>query len=490
MSVVSSELPFECLGEYVEALERAGELLRIKTQVNTNLEIAEILRRVMYRNGPALIFENVEGYKMPIAGNFFGSEKRMRIALEEDNFENLGNRISDLLNTEIPSGLVDKVKSLPRLAEISSFSPRIVKRGPVMDFKESDNPSLSFLPALKAWPKDAGRFITLGLTLTRNPDTQIRNLGVYRMQIFDDRTAAMHWQIHKRGAQHFKIMAEQGKRTEVAVVIGADPATVYSAIAPVPEGFDKLLFAGIMRKRGVELVKCQTVDLEVPAQSEIVLEGYVDPDDLRIEGSFGDHTGYYTPPESFPTFHLTGIMHREKPIYLTTVVGKPVLEDAYIGKVIERSFLPLIRTLQPEVVDINFPAAGWFQGLLIISIKKRYPGQAKKVMLGLWGTGQIMLTKMIIVVDHDVNIHDVNEVLWAVTTRTDPAHDIIILDNVPTDTLDPTAIRPNFGSKLGIDATVKSREEGFSRESQEIAEVDAETSEYVSKKWTQYATWH
>jgi len=482
-------LPFESLSEYVSALEKAGDLLRIRTQVNVDLELAEILRRVTYRNGPALIFENVDGYKMPVAGNLFGSEKRMQIALEEDNFENLGNRISNLLNVDIPRGLIEKVRALPRLAEISGFAPHVVKRGPVMDFVEKENPSLSFLPALKSWPKDAGRFITFGLIMTRNPESQVRNLGVYRMQIYDDRTAAMHWQIHKRGAQHFKMMAEEGKRTEVAVVIGADPATIFSGVAPVPEGLDKLLFAGIMRKRGIELVKCQTIDLDVPAHSEIVLEGYVDPQDLRTEGPFGDHTGYYTPPELFPTFHLTGIMHREDPIYLTTVVGKPILEDAYIGKVIERSFLPLIRTLQPEVVDINFPASGWFQGLLIVSIKKRYPGQAKKVMLGLWGIGQIMLTKMIIVVDHDVNLHDMNEIIWAVTTRTDPARDVIILDNVPTDTLDPTSPRTNLGSKLGIDATVKSKEEGFARESQEIAQVDTETREYVNSKWGQYAKW-
>jgi len=282
------------------------------------------------------------------------------------------------------------------------------------------------------------------------------------------------------------MMAEEGKRTEVAVVIGADPATIFSGVAPVPEGLDKLMFAGIMRKRGIELVKCQTIDLDVPAHSEIVLEGYVDPQDLRTEGPFGDHTGYYTPPELFPTFHLTGIMHREDPIYLTTVVGKPILEDAYIGKVIERSFLPLIRTLQPEVVDINFPASGWFQGLLIVSIKKRYPGQAKKVMLGLWGIGQIMLTKMIIVVDHDVNVHDMNEIIWTVTTRTDPAHDIIILDNVPTDTLDPTSPRTNLGSKLGIDATQKTREEGYQREIQELVKSDDETKKLVDSKWSGY----
>jgi len=306
------------------------------------------------------------------------------------------------------------------------------------------------------------------------------------MQLYDDRTAAMHWQIHKRGAMHFKRMAEQGKRIEVAVIIGADPATVYTGVAPVPEGLDKYLFAGIMRRKGVELVKCQTVDLEVPAQSEIVLEGYVDPKDIRMEGPFGDHTGYYTPPEPYPTFHLTGVMRKQNPTYLTTVVGKPILEDAYLGKVIERSFIPLIQVLQPEVVDISFPAAGWFQGLAIVSMKKRYPGQAKKVMFGLWGTGQLALTKMLVIVDEDVNIHDINDVIWAVTTRTDPARDILILDRVPTDTLDPSSPILNLGSKIGIDATTKSKEEGFEGEWQEQAKPDEKTSELVSTKWKEY----
>lgn len=479
-------LPYDSLAEFITALEKKGELRRIKAQVSADLEVAEILRRVTYQKGPALLFENVQGFKFPVAGNLFGSEKRMQIALEEERFENLGTRITDLANTEIPTGLVGKIRALPQLAEISGYSPKLVKKGPVMEVVETSNPTLSILPALKTWVNDAGRFITFGLILTKNPETQIRNMGVYRMQIFDEKTAAMHWQIHKRGAMHFKMMAEKRKRIEVAVIIGADPATVYSGVAPVPEGLDKLLFAGIMRKKGIELVKCQTVDLEVPAQSEIVLEGYVDPEDIRTEGPFGDHTGYYTPPEPCPTFHLTGIMHKANATYLATVVGKPILEDAYIGKVIERSFLPLIKLLQPEVVDVNFPSAGWFQGLVIISIKKRYPGQARKVMLALWGIGQLMLTKSIIVVDDDVNIHDVNEVIWAVTTRTDPSHDIMILDRLPTDTLDPASHMLNLGSKVGIDATAKSKEEGFEREWQKVVEVDGETKDLVSKRWTEY----
>jgi 4-hydroxy-3-polyprenylbenzoate decarboxylase len=344
------------------------------------------------------------------------------------------------------------------------------------------------MPVLKSFAGDAGRFITFGMTVTKHPETDIRNLGVYRVQIIDDKHASMHWQTHKRGAQHYKMLKEQGKKIEAAIVIGADPATAFSAIAPVPEGMDKYLFAGITRKKGVKLVKCKTVDLEVPANAEIVLEGYVDPNDMRMEGPFGDHTGYYTPAEPFPTFTLTGIMRRSDPIYLTTVVGKPVLEDAYIGKVIERSFLPLIQMFHPEVVDFSMPGAGWFQGLAIISIKKQYPGQAKKVMMGLWGMGQLALTKMFIVVDGDVNVHDMDDVVWAVTTRADAARDTMIIDNAPTDTLDPASPLVNLGSKMGIDATQKTRDEGYMREIQELAVVDDATKALVDRRWKEYFT--
>jgi 4-hydroxy-3-polyprenylbenzoate decarboxylase len=281
-------------------------------------------------------------------------------------------------------------------------------------------------------------------------------------------------------------MKDQNKKIQAAIVIGADPATVFSAVAPVPEGMDKYLFSGIARKKGVKLVKCKTVDLEVPANAEIVLEGYVDPNDMRMEGPFGDHTGYYTPAEPFPAFTLTGIMRRRNPIYLTTVVGKPVLEDAYIGKVIERSFLPLIQMFHPEVADFSMPGAGWFQGLAVISIKKMYPGQAKKVMMGLWGMGQLALTKIFVVVDSDVNVHDMNDVIWAVTTRADAARDVLIINNTPTDTLDPASPLVNLGSKMGIDATQKTREEGYMREIQQLAVVDEDTKTLVDRRWQEY----
>jgi 4-hydroxy-3-polyprenylbenzoate decarboxylase len=368
---------------------------------------------------------------------------------------------------------------------MSDAFPKLEKSGPVTEII-NDSPSFDKLPILKTWPKDAGKFITFGLVATKHPETGIRNLGVYRMQILDSTHALMHWQKHKRGALHHEISKQKGEKTEAAIVIGAEPATVFSAVAPVPEGLDKYLFAGITRKQGIKTVKCKTIDLEVPANADIVLEGYVDPSDIRDEGPFGDHTGYYTPKEPFPTFTLTGIMQRKKPIYLTTIVGKPIVEDAYIGKVIERSFLPLIRMFHPEVVDFSMPAAGWFQGLAVISIKKRYPGQAKKVMMGLWGMGQLSLTKMFVVVDDDVNIHDMNDVIWAVTTRTDAARDTIIIDNTPTDTLDPASSLVNLGSKLGIDATQKTREEGYEREIQQLVKVDEATKNLVDSKWSSY----
>lgn len=479
-------MPFESLGEYVEALEQAGELKRVKTRVSPDLEIAEIMRRLMYSEGPAVLFENVEGSGMQVLGNAFGSMKRLEIALETKDFTEIGRRITELTKMKMPSGMFNKLKMLPKLSEIGEYGPKYVDNGPVSEVVETDKASLDSMPVLRSFPGDAGRFITFGLTVTKHPETEIRNFGVYRIQIIDDKHAIMHWQTHKRGAQHYKMLKERGKKIEVAIVIGADPATVFSAVAPVPEGMDKYLFSGIARKHGVKLVKCRTVDLEVPASAEIVLEGYVDPNDVRMEGPFGDHTGYYTPAEPFPTFTLTGIMRRSRPIYLTTVVGKPILEDAYIGKVIERSFLPLIQMFHPEVVDFSMPAAGWFQGLAIMSIKKQYPGQAKKVMMGLWGMGQLALTKMFVVVDSDINVHDMNDVIWAVTTRADPARDTVIINNTPTDTLDPASPLVNLGSKLGIDATTKWKEEGYMREIQQLAVADEETKALVDKKWREY----
>jgi 4-hydroxy-3-polyprenylbenzoate decarboxylase len=478
---------FDSLREYVESLEKVGQLRRIRTKVSVDLEIAEILRRVMYKNeGPAILFENVEGFKIPVLGNAFGSLRRLKMALDMENFEEIGERMTTLTKLKIPHGLLNKVKMLPKLSEISNYGPKSTSSGPVTEIVETSKATLDSLPIIKSFPKDSGRFITFGITVSKNPETQVRNLGVYRLQVIGSKKAIMHWQVHKRGALHYQMNKEKMQKTEVAIVIGADPATVFSAVAPVPEGLDKFLFAGITRGKGIELVKCKTVDVEVPASAEVVLEGYVDPSEMNIEGPFGDHTGYYTPPEPYPTFTLTGIMMRNNPIYLTTVVGKPILEDAYIGKVIERSFLPLVKMFQPEVVDFSLPAAGWFQGIAIVSIKKRYPGQAKKVMMGLWGMGQLSLTKILVVVDEDVSVHDINDVIWAVTTRSDPKRDTMLIENVPTDSLDPASPLLNLGSKMGIDATKKTKEEGFERPVQEEVLPDKSTINLVTKKWNEY----
>ena len=478
-------MAIEDIHEFVTELEKKGELKRVKTEVDSNLEIAEILRRAMYSNGQAILFENVKNYDMPVLGNAFGSIKRLEIGLEMTDFTEIGQRIADMTKMNMPSGFLNKIKKLPELSKMADSFPKLENSGLVTEVT-SNSASFDDLPILKSWPNDAGRFITLGLVATKHPETGVRNLGVYRMQILDSTHALMHWQKHKRGAHHGEISKERGEKIQAAIIIGCEPATVFSSIAPVPEGLDKYLFAGITRKKGIKTVKCKTIDLEVPANAEIVLEGYVDPYDIRDEGPFGDHTGYYTPVEPYPTFTLTGIMRRKNPIYVTTVVGKPVLEDAYIGKVIERSFLPLIRMFHPEVVDFSMPAAGWFQGLAIISIKKRYPGQAKKVMMGLWGMGQLALTKMFVVVDEDINVHDINDVIWAITTRADASRDTIIINNTPTDTLDPASPLVNLGSKLGIDATQKTREEGYEREIQQQVKVDTDTKNLVDSKWSSY----
>ena len=478
-------MPIQDTQEFIIELEKQGELKRVKTEVDQDLEIAEILRREMYSNGPAILFENVKGHTMPVLGNAFGSMKRLEIGLEMTDFTEIGHRITDMTKMDMPSGLLNKIKKLPELSKMTASFPKSESSGLVTQVTSTDA-SFDDLPIIKSWPNDAGRFITLGLIATKHPETGVRNLGVYRMQIIDKTHASMHWQKHKRGANHGDIAKDKGEKIPAAIIFGGEPSTVFSSIAPVPEGLDKYLFSGITRKEGIKTVKCKTVDLDVPANAEIVLEGYVDPEDIRDEGPFGDHTGYYTPVEPYPTFTLTGIMRRKNPIYVTTVVGKPILEDAYIGKVIERSFLPLVQMFHPEVVDFSMPASGWFQGFAVISIKKRYPGQAKKVMMGLWGMGQLSLTKMFVVVDEDINVHDMDDVIWAITTRSDAARDTTIINNTPTDTLDPASPLVNLGSKMGIDATQKTREEGYMREIQQQVKVDEKTKNLVDSRWSDY----
>ena len=473
------------LQDFIKILQENNELKRVAVEVDSNLEIAEILRRTMYAHGPAILFENVKGYDMPVLGNAFGSMRRLQLGLEMSDFTEIGERIVSMTKMDVPSSTLGKLLKSPQLLKMTKSFPKPKNKGPVQHTTQ-DIPSFSNLPILKTWPKDAGRFITLGLVATKHPETGTRNLGVYRMQILDDTHALMHWQKHKRGAHHGDIAGEKGEKIPAAVIIGGDPATVFAGIAPVPEGLDKYLFAGITRKDGIETVPCKTIDLDVPAHAEIILEGYVDPGDVRPEGPFGDHTGYYTPTEPYPLFTLTGVTHRENPIYLTTIVGKPVLEDAYIGKVIERSFLPLMRMFHPEIVDFSMPPSGWFQGIAIVSIKKRYPGQARKVMMGLWGTGQLSLTKTFVVVDADINVHDINDVIWAITTRADAARDTMIIPNTPTDNLDPASPLVNLGSKMGIDATQKTSLEGFDRPVQEQVVPDETVAKMVDSRWDDY----
>lgn len=475
-------MAYQDLRQFIGALEKRGLLKRITVEVDAHLEIAEITDRVCKAGGPALFFENVKGYDLPVVTNLFGSLERMQLALEVESLDDLGRELESVLNLrELPAGLLDKLKALPRLVELSSYFPRILKTGPCKQVIVKD-PSLQKIPVLKCWPEDGGPFITLPLVFTKDPETGQRNVGMYRMQVYDEKTTGMHWHIHKGGAEHLR--KKQGVMP-VAVAIGADPATIYAATAPLPAGFDEMLFAGFLRKAPVELVRCETVDLEVPAHAEIVLEGYVDPGESRLEGPFGDHTGFYSLPDQYPVFHLTCITHRKDPIYAATVVGKPPMEDFFLGKATERIFLPLLKMLAPEIVDINMPAEGVFHNCVLVSIKKRYPGQAKKVMYALWGLGLMMLSKFIIVVDEHVDVQDLSGVMWRVFNNTDPRRDIIIGEG-PLDALDHSSPFPCYGSKMGVDATRKLPAEGHPRQWPEEIEMTADVKALVDRKWGSY----
>ncbi len=477
------------LREYLAALEERGLLRRVSVEVDPILEAAEILRRVMYSSGPAVLFERLKGHPgWKLVGNLFGGDEFFEAAFGARRLESLGERLTGLLASPPPSGLLEKVRGLTKVAGLASYLPRPTSGGPVKEVRlDPSEEGLLSLPALKTWPGDAGRFLTYPLVFTRDPETGITDVGVYRMQIYDNETAGMHWHIHKRGAAYSEAALRMGRREiEVAVVVGADPATALAAAAPVPHPIDKLLFAGLIAGRGIEVVRADLVDLWVPARAELVLEGRVSLEETRIEGPFGDHTGYYTPPAPYPVFHLERITRRRDPIFHATVVGRPPLEDARIGKAIERIFLPLLRTLLPEVVDINLPEYGLFQGVAVVSIRKRYPGQAKRVMMGLWGLGQFSLTKMIVVVDQDVDVHDLNEVLYAVSTCVDPERDVLIVEGAPTDVLDHSSPEVGYGSKLGIDATRKLPEEMDGREWPEPARPDPETVRLVDERWGEY----
>lgn len=477
-------MAYKDLRDFVAALERAGELKRIPFEVDPYLEITEFADRSVKQKGPALFFEKPRGSSMPVLINAFASERRMQLALEVDSVEEIAARIADLVQMRMPEGLIAKIKMLPMLAELGSFFPKVVKDGPCKEVIRRENFSLFDLPALHCWPQDAGRFITFPMVFSKNPETGKRNCGCYRLQIFDERTTAMHWQTHKQGAEHYRRRQREGKSTrmEVAVAIGADPATMYSAILPMPPDIDEMMVAGFLRGKPVEMVKCETVDLEVPAVSEIVLEGHINLGELRTEGPFGDHTGFYSLADEYPVFHVDCITLRKDPIYATTIVGPPPMEDYYMGKAIERIFLPLMRLQLPEVRDIAMPAEGIFHNLLLVSIRKSYPGQARKVMHAIWGLGQAMFSKCIVVVDEDVDVQNVSEVAWKALNNIDPQRDIEFVMG-PIDSLDHASRLPNYGSKMGIDATRKWREEGFHRPWPDVIRMTPEVRQRVDELW-------
>lgn len=477
---------FKDLREALKSVEERGELRRIKVEVNPSLETAEIARRVMYSRGPTLLFENIKGFPgWRMATNLFRSLDSIRKLLGVENLEEVGERLIKPLTGAPPIGLTDKLYALVDVVRLGAYTPRKTGRGAFEDnVIESEGFNKTPIPTI--WPKDAGRYITYGLVLTRDPEKGVSNMGVYRVQIIDGSRAVMHWQVHKRGALAWMKARESGARKiRVAIAVGSDPGTMLTGALPVPYPIDKLLFASIVRGSALEIVDLDGVF--VPANSELVYVGEVDTENLVDEGPYGDHTGYYTPKAKYPLLRLERVYHRDNPIYYFTVTGKPILEDAWIGKAAERIFLPLMKMIMPEVVDVNLPPEGLFTGgIAIVSMKKRYPGHAKKVMMGLWGLGLFSLVKVMIIVDSDVNVHDLGQVLYAISTCVDPQRDVLVVPHAVTDELDHTAMEGGYGSKLGIDATRKFKVENYGREWPEEVEPDLETVKLVDSRWREY----
>jgi 4-hydroxy-3-polyprenylbenzoate decarboxylase len=476
---------YASLRAFVERLDRSGELVRIGGECDPYLEISAIADRTMKLpgGGPALLFERVRGSHFPLLVNAFGSRRRMALALGVESLDEHARALAELIEPHVPGNLWDKLKMLPKLARVAGALPKKAS-GPAPCQEIVDTaPDLRQLPILHCWPKDGGPFITLPVVLTHDPETGVRNCGMYRLQLLDGRTTGMHWQAHKTGMRHFQRAKARGQKVPVAVVLGGDPAVTYAATAPLPDGVDELLLAGFLRRRPVELVAAKTQPIEVPADADFVIEGYVDPEEpLITEGPFGDHTGYYTPRDRYPAFHVTCITRRKEPIYPATVVGRPPMEDAWLGKATERLFLPLLRTMMPELVDYNLPVEGVFHNMAIVAIDKQYAFHGRKIMHALWGMGQLMFTKCVIVVDKDVNVHDVAEVAWRVLNNIDPKRDVMISDG-PYDVLDHASCTVGFGGKIGVDATRKWREEGYEREWPEVATMAPEVEARVSRIW-------
>jgi 4-hydroxy-3-polyprenylbenzoate decarboxylase len=470
------------LNDFIRKLEGMGELIRIREPLDPYLEICEVTDRVCKKGGPALLFEKVKGKAMPVLTNLFGSEKRMCLALEVNHLDEPGQRIMTWLKTEPPRTLRQKLQMVPRLVSLKALFPKTVSQAPCQEIIHRENPSLASLPILTTWPQDAGPFITLPLVMTRDPQTGRRNVGMYRLQVFDDQTLGMHWQTHKGGAQHFRLAEGSGQDLPVAVVLGPDPVLTYAATAPLPEELDEFMFAGFLREEPVQLIKCLTVDLEVPANAQIVIEGVVRAGERRLEGPFGDHTGYYSPVEEYPVMHVTCITHRKNPIYPATVVGIPPMEDAYLGKATERIFLPLLRQTLPEIRDMHLPVAGAFHNFVFVALDKRYPGHAKKVMQALWGLGQMMFSKFIVVFDKEIDVQDFNQILWQWGANVDPKRDMVLVEG-PVDALDHASPYPFLGSKIGFDATTKWPGEGLVRPWPEMIRMDSKVIERIDGLW-------
>jgi 4-hydroxy-3-polyprenylbenzoate decarboxylase len=473
------------LRSYLKALERAGELRHISVEVSPVLEITELADRVVKQQGPALLFERVHGSSMPVAINLFGSYARVMHALEIGSWHEWTERVNFFLEPKLPTSLLDKVKTLPKLAEVAGMAPKAVKDGPVHEVvKRDDQVDLNEIPVLQCWPQDGGRFFTLTNVITKDPVSGGRNCGMYRLQIFDRNTTGMHWHLHHDSARIFQDRRRAGERTEVAVAFGGDPATIFAPAVPLPPGIDEMLFAGFVRREPVEMVPCVSVDLEVPARAELVLEGWVDPEERRREGPFGDHTGFYSLADDYPVFHVTAVTHRRDAIYPTIIVGRPPMEDCYMGYAIERMFLPLMQKMLPEVVDYHMPFEGVFHNLMIVAIDKRYPQHARKVMHGIWGLGQATFTKVMVVVDGDVNVQDPAEVAWRALANIDPQRDLEFVTG-PAETLDHASRMPWWGSKVGIDATRKWPNEGFERPWPDDIVMSDEVKAKIDALWAQ-----
>jgi 4-hydroxy-3-polyprenylbenzoate decarboxylase len=474
---------FRSLGEFLAALESSGDLVRVTRPVSRDLEITEVTQRVLASGGPALLFENVTGATMPVVTNLLGTPRRIARALDAESLDAVAGRVERLVHLRPPAGILGAVRDLSgtieTLSTLRTLAPKRVRSGPCQEVEES-SVDLDRLPILKCWPKDGGRTVTFPVVITKDPETGESHTGIYRLQQYGPDTLGMHFQVHRIGANNFRKWCARGEKMPVAAVIGADPVTVFSGLAPVPEGISNFVFAGFLRSEPVELVPARSVDLEVPAQAEIVLEGYVDPVERKIEGPFGDHTGYYSSPEEFPVFHVTRITHRQRPYYLTTVTGKPPTEDAILGKAVERIFLPVIRLVLPELVDMELPLEGLFINVAVVSIRKTYPDQPRKVMHALWGLGQMMFVRYLVVVDEDVNVHDLSEVLYRVGLQADPGRDLE-LSHGPVDQLSISNPVPNQGAKVGIDATRKRPEDGFPRPWPEEIRPDSATVRTVDQ---------